>query len=118
MTEPNLLGFFDGYYIFGDSLSDVNNFTGLDPEGPVPRLNLYNNGRFTNGIEGEGAWTDYFTTELDLELSSFYQDGIEGNASGNDGINFALGGDTSGDTNISPLNEVFELGLTNQVNQF
>jgi phospholipase/lecithinase/hemolysin len=119
MTEPNLLGFFDGYYLFGDSLSDVNNFIGLDQEGPVPRLNLYNNGRFTNGTETEGAWTDYFTTALGLELSSFYQGGIaEGEVEVVDGINFALGADTSGDANISPLNEVFDLGLANQVNQF
>ncbi|TVQ43278.1 MAG: hypothetical protein EA365_13030 [Gloeocapsa sp. DLM2.Bin57] len=119
MTVSNFLDFFDSYYIFGDSLSDVNNFTALDPVGPIPQLNLFNQGRFTNGNESEGVWVDYFTNELNLELSSFYQGGIaSGEVTVVDGINFALGADTSGSKNISPLDEFFDLGLTNQVDQF
>jgi len=122
MASSNLLRFFDGHYILGDSLSDVNNFKGLDPTLPrnniVPRFPVYNDGRFTNGLGTQGNWADYFATELKIDLSSFYQDGIGGNASGNDGINFALGGDTSGSTNISFLGQVYganSLGLNNQV---
>lgn len=119
MTASNWLDFFDSYYVFGDSLSDVNNFTALDPVGPIPRLNLYKDGRFTNGNESEGVWVDYFTNEFNLELTSFYQGGIaSGEVTVVDGINFALGADTSGSKNISPLDEFFDLGLTNQVNQF
>lgn len=119
MSSSNLVGFFDSHYVFGDSLSDVNNFTALDTQGPIPRLPLFKDGRFTNGLDPEGVWTDYYSTELNLELSSFYQGGIaEGLVTVIDGINFALGGDKSDDNNISPLNDFFDLGLSNQINQF
>lgn len=117
MQETDLAGFFDDYYIFGDSLSDVDNFTGVQPEAPIPRFTLYFEGRFTNGLEeGEGVWTDYFTDELDLELSSFYQGGIdEGEVIVVDGINFALGGDTSGSESASGASG---FGLSRQIDEF
>jgi len=126
MASSNLLGFFDGHYILGDSLSDVNNFKGLDATPPptpkiVARLPLYKEGRFTNGTETQGNWADYFGTELKITLSSFYQNGIAGNPGGSDsdGINFALGADTSGSANLS-IGQIYganSLGLNNQVNR-
>lgn len=101
----------DDYYILGDSLSDVNNFVSFT-EGFLPTTPLFFPGQFTNGTvnengqpipnaqgQTEGVWVEYFTQELDLEFSSFYQDRNNIDTT-KDGINFAIGAATSGDANI------------------
>ncbi|ELR98137.1 SGNH/GDSL hydrolase family protein [Gloeocapsa sp. PCC 73106] len=117
MTDGGLAEFFDDYYILGDSLTDVRNFSGIAPESPIPQFNLFFDGRFTNGLEEQGGvWTDYFTDEMDLEVASFFQGGItDGTVPIVDGINFAVGGDTTASESVSGIPN---LGLNNQINQF
>ena len=90
-------------YVFGDSLSDtgnVFNFTsGQFPNEP------YASGRFSNG----DVWIDYLTDELDKKVAP-----ITDPFSGSDGLNFAIGGATSGDDNIG----IVSLGLKQQVDTF
>lgn len=97
---------FDRLYVFGDSLSDtgnVLNFTG--GEFPVAP---YEPGRFSN----DDIWLDYLTDELNLDVDpfsnpfNFFAD--------NDGINYAIGGATSGDDNVG----VIPLGLEQQIDSF
>ncbi|MGK7947258.1 MAG: SGNH/GDSL hydrolase family protein [Xenococcaceae cyanobacterium] len=101
----------DDYYILGDSLSDVNNFVSFT-EGFLPTTPLFFPGQFTNGRvnengqpipnaqgQTEGVWVEYFTQELNLKFSSFYQDRNNVDTT-KDGINFAIGAATSGDANI------------------
>lgn len=93
----------DQIYVFGDSLSDTGNvltFTG----GQFPNT-PYAPGRFSN----DDIWTDYFTDELDLDVPP-----VTKPFSGDDGLNFAIGGATSGDDNIG----VVPLGLEQQTDAF
>ena len=97
---------FDNLYIFGDSLSDTNNVLNFT-SGEFP-VAPYEPGRFSNG----DIWLDYLTDELDLDVDpfsnpfNFFAD--------NDGINYAIGGATSGDDNIG----IVPLGLEQQIDSF
>ena len=113
----------DNYYILGDSLSDDGNSFSLTSS--LPTIPLYFPGQFTNGLvdeygqpipnasgQTEGIWLDYFAQKLNLEFSSFYSD--PGNVdTTKDGMNFAIGGATSGNYNIGLP---FPAGLTRQLN--
>ncbi len=97
---------FDRLHIFGDSLSDTDNVLNLTlGEFPVAP---YESGRFSNGE----IWLDYFADELNLDVDpfsnpfSFLAD--------NDGINYAVGGATSGDDNVG----VVPVGLEQQIDAF
>ncbi|VEP16479.1 GDSL family lipase (fragment) [Hyella patelloides LEGE 07179] len=82
---------FDRAYFFGDSLSDTGNLLSITG-GQIPNAPSYEPGRFSNG----DVWVDSLAEELDLTIDPFTQD----NGS-NDGINFAIGGATSGDSNFN-----------------
>ncbi|MBF2019953.1 MAG: hypothetical protein IGR93_07590 [Hydrococcus sp. C42_A2020_068] len=75
---------FDELVIFGDSISDVNNFYNLsgEAEGSFLQPPFYAQGRFSNGP----IWVEYLAQDL-----NFIPETID---------NFALGGSTSGSTNI------------------
>lgn len=129
MEYLELKEIFDDFLIVGDSYTDSNNFLFVDPSGGIiPNLNLYFPGRFTNGLvddtgelipnengETEGVWLDYFSQELELNLSSFFRDIElqEGDLRDLDGVNFALGADTTtGNLVLGP-----DFGLNNQIRQ-
>ena len=75
---------FDELVIFGDSISDVNNFYNLSggAEGSFLQPPFYAQGRFSNGP----VWIEYLAQDLNLAPDTIN--------------NFALGGSTSGSTNI------------------
>ena len=87
--QPN----FDRVYFLGDSLTDTGNFLNISRLGgdPFP-VKPYKPGRFSNG----NVWTDNFIEEFDLDI-----DLITNPTFSNDGLNFAIGGGTSGDSNIA-----------------
>ena len=97
---------FDRIHIFGDSLSDTNNVLNFT-QGEFP-VAPYEPGHFSNG----DVWADYLTDELDLDVDpfsnpfNFFAD--------NDGLNYAIGGATSGDDNVG----VVPLGLEQQIDTF
>ena len=92
---------FDSFYFLGDSLSDTGNFFNLT-NGLIPNAPLYEPGRFSNG----NIWVDNLAEEFDLNISPFTE--IDPN---NNGVNFAIGGATSGATNLDPTAP----GLTQQI---
>ncbi|MDJ0745571.1 MAG: SGNH/GDSL hydrolase family protein [Xenococcaceae cyanobacterium MO_167.B27] len=92
---------FDSFYFLGDSLSDTGNLFNLT-NGFIPNAPLYEPGRFSNG----NIWVDNLAEEFDLNISPFTD--IDPN---NDGVSFAIGGATSGATNIDPTAP----GLTQQI---
>jgi phospholipase/lecithinase/hemolysin len=75
---------FDELVIFGDSISDVNNFYNLSggAEGSFLQPPFYAQGRFSNGP----IWVEYLAQDLNLTPETI--------------DNFALGGSTSSSTNI------------------
>jgi len=82
---------FSSINIFGDSLSDQGNMFNLSG-GLVPAPpEYYYQGRFSNGE----IWTDYLAKDLGLK-PTLYTTGIPSS----EGVNYAFGGATSGDTNI------------------
>lgn len=92
---------FDRFYFLGDSLSDTGNILNLT-NGSLPNAPLYEPGRFSNG----NVWVDNLAEEFDLKISPFTNINPK-----NDGVNFALGGATSGATNVAPDTP----GLTEQI---
>lgn len=84
-------------FVFGDSLSDSGNVSNLT-SGEFPPAPAYHNGRFSNGPN----WVDQFTASLGLNpvLSTSLGTVPPFPA---DGINFAMGGATSGDTTVAHL---------------
>ncbi len=91
----------DRFYFVGDSLSDINNILNLT-DGFIPNAPLFEPGRFSNG----NIWVDDLAEEFNLNISPFTN--IDPN---NNGVNFAIGGATSGATNIAPNAP----GLTQQI---
>jgi phospholipase/lecithinase/hemolysin len=88
-----------GLYVFGDSLSDAGNtfditFTPAIGTGfpPLPYAQ-----RFTNGL----TWVEYLGQELGLAPTLFSD--VEAGAGLADGINFAVGGATTGSENTLAL---------------
>jgi phospholipase/lecithinase/hemolysin len=87
---------FSGLYVFGDSISDTGNVFKLSdlfltPGNPSPPSPPYFQGRFSNGP----VWVDYLGQELGLQ-PTLGTDVIYNNAPAPEGINFAIGGSTSG----------------------
>ena len=94
---------FERAYFFGDSLSDTGNilsFTG----GEFPSF-PFATGRFSNG----DVWVDYLAEELNLTIDPF-----TANTTHNDGLNYAVGGTTSGTEGAFPVN----FGLQQQIDLF
>jgi phospholipase/lecithinase/hemolysin len=98
-TSPN----FDQVYVFGDSLSDTGNV--LNFSGGAFPTAPYTPGRFSNG----DVWLDYLTDDLGLNLNLF-STGFDPQ----DGINYAVGGATSGTSNEG----IIPVGLQQQVDAF
>lgn len=103
-------------YFFGDSLSDTGNVLNLT-NGAFP-TSPYKPGRFSNGY----VWVDYLTRELGITVapSIIGIDPVTGAinydlSDSNDGVNFAIGGATSGDDNFS---DDLPLGLEQQIDAF
>ena len=92
---------FDRFYFLGDSLSDTGNLFNLT-NGFFPNAPLYEPGRFSNG----NIWVDNLAEEFDLNITPFTDIDPE-----NDGVTFAIGGATSGATNVDPNFP----GLTQQI---
>lgn len=81
---------FNQIFIFSDSLSDPGNLYNLTG-GQVPENPLSYGGRFSDGP----VWTEYFTPKFGLNLSP-----VTSPVPSSDGINYSIGGATSGDQNI------------------
>ena len=108
---------FSRFYVFGDSLSDTGNVFnatgGLEnPESAFPPSPPYSQGRFSNG----DIWVDFVGDEMELTPTTFIppQTNIP-----TDGVNFAIGGSSSGLNNVFfpdlPLPGVLEqVGLFTQ----
>lgn len=111
----------DQVYLFGDSLSDTGNVLNFTEDipgfSPFPSEPLYAPGVFSNG----DIWSEQLTDVFDLTIDPFI-DGFDPNTGdiifnlndANDGINFAIGGADSGDSNIG----VVPLGLEQQIDTF
>lgn len=96
-------------FIFGDSLSDGGNFFNIS--GGFPPEPFYVNGRFSNGP----TWADYLAAEFGLIPTPFTA--IPPSLIPADGINYAISGALSDNTNISPLDPNLP-GLTQQLDDF
>lgn len=83
---------FSNLYVFGDSLSDTGNISGLT-QGMYPPT-PYVNGRFSNG----DIWIDYLARDLGLSSPTPFAAVSQGSAPTN-GINLAFGGATTGTDN-------------------
>ena len=89
---------FSRFYVFGDSLSDTGNVFnatgGLEnPESAFPPSPPYAPGRFSNG----DIWVDFVGDQMELTPTTFIppQTNIP-----TDGVNFAIGGSSSGLDNV------------------
>jgi phospholipase/lecithinase/hemolysin len=108
---------FSKFYVFGDSLSDTGNVfaaTGglTAPTTAIPQDPPYFQGRFSN----ERVWVDYLGEQLGLTPSPYI---TLNPAIPNQGVNFAVGGASSGQGNAvvpnAPLPGVLEqVGLLTQ----
>lgn len=98
-----MLSNFDQAFFFGDSLSDTGNISQITNGAFLP--SPYVSGRFSNG----NIWIDYLTDELSLDVGLF---GTVSNEQ--DGVNYAIGGATSGSDNLG----IIPLGLEQQVDAF
>lgn len=85
----------DGMYVFGGSLSDVNNTFNITG-GAIPASPFFSRGRLSNGR----VWVEYLADELGLNPTP----ATEANPLNppKEGVNFAIGGGTTGDKNIVP----------------
>ncbi|AKG23362.1 SGNH/GDSL hydrolase family protein [Calothrix sp. 336/3] len=109
---------FTGFYVFGDSLSDTGNISKLSgsqfpPNPPQGIQPPYFQGRFSNNKN----WVDYVGEELNL-TPSLIVDVLAGQALPTQGINFAIGGSSSGLNNIFVPNEARLPGVLGQVATF
>ena len=99
-------------YIFGDSNSDQGNGFNLTGFPPEP---FYNEGRYTNGSN----WVDYLSNDFSLNPELYTNLNPDSSNLPEDGINFAVGGATTGDTNIGNMpGESLLPGLEQQVDYF
>ncbi|MEH2419428.1 MAG: SGNH/GDSL hydrolase family protein [Nostoc sp.] len=83
---------FDQLYVFGDSLSDTGNIYNLTGK-EYPQSPPYFQGRFSDGP----IWIDYFGDQLGLKPTLFTT--IPSTPIATQGINFAIGGASSGSGN-------------------
>ncbi|WP_414620013.1 SGNH/GDSL hydrolase family protein [Calothrix sp. CCY 0018] len=107
---------FSQFYVFGDSLSDTGNiFTateGLEnPETAFPPNPPYSEGRFSNGP----IWVNFVGDEIGLTPTQFIP--TPANIP-TEGINFAIGGSSSGLNNAFFPDLPFLPGVSGQVNLF
>lgn len=105
-------------FVFGDSLSDSGNVFNLTG-GTFPPSPPYFPGRFSNGPN----WIDQVAGKLGLNPTLVTDPTLNPVAPPSDGINFAYGAATSGDTTIAHLatgNAALQTlpGLTQQIQQF
>ncbi|MCU0534642.1 MAG: SGNH/GDSL hydrolase family protein [Hydrococcus sp. Prado102] len=87
---------FDGMYVVGGSLSDVNNTLNISG-GTFPISPFFARGRLSNGK----VWVEYLAKDLGLNLTPVTE--VNPFNPPKEGINFAFGGATTGDKNINPL---------------
>lgn len=87
---------FDRAYVLSDSLSDNGNFFSLS-DGTFPTTPFFYPGRFSDGY----VWVDYFGESLELSIAPFFDNNAD--IANSDIVNFAVGGATSGNENISPI---------------
>ncbi len=99
---------FTSMYVFGDSLSDTGNVSNVTG-GLVPQNPPYFNGRFSNGPN----WIDYLGQNLGLNPVPVTTLPF---LSPSQGINFAFGGATTGNTNTIPIPGL--PGLEQEINTF
>lgn len=104
-------------FVFGDSLSDSGNVSNLTG-GNFPPASAYYNGRFSNGPN----WIDRFSDSLGLNPVLSTELGAVPPLP-SDGINFALGGATSGSTTVADLATGVDAlstlpGLSQQISTF
>jgi phospholipase/lecithinase/hemolysin len=85
----------DGMYVFGGSLSDVNNSFNATG-GAIPAPPFFSRGRLTNGR----VWVEHLADELGLNPTPSTE--INPLNPPKEGINFAFGGVTTGDKSIVP----------------
>jgi phospholipase/lecithinase/hemolysin len=85
----------NGMYVFGGSLSDVNNNLNLSG-GTMPAPPFYARGRLSNGK----VWVEYLADELGVNPTPITE--VNPLNPPREGINFSLGGATTGDKNIIP----------------
>jgi phospholipase/lecithinase/hemolysin len=84
---------FSQLFVFGDSLSDTGNFFNVSG-GQFPPASLgYFNGRFSNGP----IWVDYLAQDLGVSTPTPVSDLANGSPA--NGVNYAIGGATSGTVN-------------------
>ncbi|MBD2439658.1 SGNH/GDSL hydrolase family protein [Nostoc sp. FACHB-110] len=105
MTQP-----FSNLYIFGDSYSDIGNAFNATGGILAAPPNYY--GRFSNGY----LWVDYLADNLEISLQPSTE-----NTSHNQGLNFSVGGATTGLDNLFPavIPNLPELsGLQQQIHSF
>lgn len=96
--------------IFGNSISDTGNTYSLT-NNTFPPEPLYYEGKFSDGP----VWVDYLSEDLGLNFSNFY-DSNSTNVS--EGINFSIGGATTGTTTLGDLPGLNFPGVTTQVNDY
>jgi len=85
-------------FIFGDSLSDSGNAFNLTG-GAFPPDPPYVQGRFSNGPN----WVDQLAASMGLNPTLVTDPGLNPASPPSDGINFAVGGATSGSTTIAHI---------------
>jgi phospholipase/lecithinase/hemolysin len=85
----------DGVYVFGGSLSDVNNSFNASG-GIIPAPPFYERGRLTNGK----VWVEYLSDELGLNPTPFTEVNLLNPP--REGVNYAFGGVTTGTQSIFP----------------
>lgn len=128
--DPAVMAQTTNLMIFGDSLSDVGNVFGfaggtfpfpVAVQGPLAGTPLYTQGAFTN----ESVWWQDITAAWGLnEPVPYYANALSNNfpASLEDGINFAVGGSTTGIDNAgNAQNPPFPVdlpGLQDQIDAF
>ena len=116
MSPKAMASTFSKFYIFGDSLSDTGNVFSVtggleNPENALPPSPPYAPGRFSNG----DIWVDFVGDELGLTPSLIPPPGNTTIPS--QGINFAIGGSSSGlDNALVPDSGL--PGVLGQVNLF
>ena len=103
---------FNQVYIFGNSLSDRGNIYSLTGN-TFPPEPFYDDGRFSNG----SIWVDSLKEKIGLNPGNFYE-GESADLS--EGINFSIGGATTGTTALGDIPEasIFFPGVETQIDDF
>jgi phospholipase/lecithinase/hemolysin len=101
---------FEELYIFGDSLSDPGNL--FDFSGGIFPPPPYFEGRFSNGP----VWSEYFADLLDLSPARLLEAQTDPFAA-SEGINFAISGANSGDSNSTDNNPLIAKFIFMRYNQ-